>query len=225
MNTYSFKISFHIFICFIIFIFEYDCKVTTKQFTIKIYFKNKKNILPLPNIFNKQQNNILQKQKHIKMNNNENLDDTDRKILRILQRNSDLTVKELAAKLHLSTSPTFERQKRLERDGYIERYMAVVNPHKVGNGIMVLCNIRLKQHSQELIQEFMDVVQNLEEITECYNTSGDYDFLIKVYARDMKSYQQFMLNTLGTIDCIGSLHSIFVIDETKNTHAVPISTP
>mgnify|MGYP000984309413 FL=1 len=157
------------------------------------------------------------------MNNNETLDETDRKILRILQRNSDLTVKELAAKLHLSTSPTFERQKRLERDGYIERYMAVVNPHKVGNGIMVLCNIRLKQHSQELIQEFMDVVQNLEEITECYNTSGDYDFLIKVYAHDMKSYQQFMLNTLGTINCIGSLHSIFIIDETKNTHGVPIS--
>ena len=157
------------------------------------------------------------------MNNNETLDETDRKILRILQRNSDLTVKELAAKLHLSTSPTFERQKRLERDGYIERYMAVVNPRKVGNGIMVLCNIRLKQHSQELIQEFMDVVQNLEEITECYNTSGDYDFLIKVYAHDMKSYQQFMLNTLGTINCIGSLHSIFVIDETKNTHGVPIS--
>jgi putative leucine responsive regulatory protein len=157
------------------------------------------------------------------MNNNETLDETDRKILRILQHNSDLTVKELAAKLHLSTSPTFERQKRLERDGYIERYMAVVNPHKVGNGIMVLCNIRLKQHSQELIQEFMDVVQNLEEITECYNTSGDYDFLIKVYAHDMKSYQQFMLNTLGTINCIGSLHSIFVIDETKNTHGVPIS--
>lgn len=157
------------------------------------------------------------------MNNNETLDETDRKILRILQRNSDLTVKELAAKLHLSTSPTFERQKRLERDGYIERYMAVVNPRKVGNGIMVLCNIRLKQHSQELIQEFMDVVQNLEEITECYNTSGDYDFLIKVYAHDMKSYQQFMLNTLGTINCIGSLHSIFIIDETKNTHGVPIS--
>ena len=157
------------------------------------------------------------------MNNNETLDETDRKILRILQRNSDLTVKELAAKLHLSTSPTFERQKRLERDGYIERYMAVLNPRKVGNGIMVLCNIRLKQHSQELIQEFMDVVQNLEEITECYNTSGDYDFLIKVYAHDMRSYQQFMLNTLGTINCIGSLHSIFVIDETKNTHGVPIS--
>ena len=87
---------------------------------------------------------------------------------------------------------------------------------------MVLCNIRLKQHSQGLIQEFMDVVQGIDEITECYNTSGDYDFLIKVYAQDMKSYQQFMLNTLGKIDCIGSLHSIFIIDETKNTHGVPI---
>lgn len=156
------------------------------------------------------------------MEYNAELDDIDKKILRILQRDSHLTVKELAARVHLSPSPVFERQKRLEREGYIERYMAVVNSHRVGNGIMVLCNIRLKQHTQELIQEFMDVVQSIDEITECYNTSGDYDFLIKVYARDMKCYQQFMLNTLGTIDCIGSLHSIFVIDETKNTRGVPV---
>ena len=156
------------------------------------------------------------------MEYNTELDDIDKKILRILQRDSHLTVKELAARVHLSPSPVFERQKRLEREGYIERYMAVVNSHRVGNGILVLCNIRLKQHTQELIQEFMDVVQSIDEITECYNTSGDYDFLIKVYARDMKCYQQFMLNTLGTIDCIGSLHSIFVIDETKNTRGVPV---
>ena len=156
------------------------------------------------------------------MEYNTELDDIDKKILRILQRDSHLTVKELAARVHLSPSPVFERQKRLEREGYIERYMAVVNSHRVGNGIMVLCNIRLKQHTQELIQEFMDVVQSIDEITECYNTSGDYDFFIKVYARDMKRYQQFMLNTLGTIDCIGSLHSIFVIDETKNTRGVPV---
>ena len=121
------------------------------------------------------------------MDNTTILDDIDRKILKILQRDSHLTVKELAARVHLSPSPVFERQKRLEREGYIERYMAVVNSHKVGNGIMVLCNIRLKQHTQDLIQEFMDVVQNIDEITECYNTSGDYDFLIKVYAHDMKT--------------------------------------
>ena len=150
------------------------------------------------------------------------LDETDKAILRILQKNSHLTVKELAEKVHLSPSPTFERQKRLERLGYIDRYMAVVNPHKVGNNILVLCNIRLKQHTQQLIQEFMDAVQHIDEITECYNTSGDFDFLIKVYIKDMKSYQQFMLHKLGTIPCIGSLNSIFVIDHTKSTRGVPI---
>ena len=166
------------------------------------------------------QNIILQKVEE--MEHTTSLDEIDRRILKILQQDSHLTVKELAARVHLSPSPVFERQKRLEREGYIVRYMAVVDAHKVGNGIMVLCNIRLKQHSQGLIQEFMDVVQGIDEITECYNTSGDYDFLIKVYAQDMKSYQQFMLNTLGKIDCIGSLHSIFVIDETKSTRGVPV---
>lgn len=151
-----------------------------------------------------------------------NLDKTDIEILRILQENSRLTAKELAARVHLSHSPVFERQKRLEREGYIKGYMAVVDAEKVGNRIMVLCNIRLKQHTEELIQQFMDAVQDIEEITECFNTSGDYDFLIKVYARDMKDYQQFMQHTLGKMQCVGSLHSVFVIDETKNTHGVTI---
>lgn len=152
----------------------------------------------------------------------EDLDNIDITILRTLQKNSRLTTKELAAKIHLSTSPAFERQKRLEREGYIKGYMAVVDAEKVGNGILVLCNIRLKQHTEDLIQQFMDAVKNIDEITECFNTSGDYDFLIKVYAKDMKDYQQFMQHTLGRIECVGSLHSVFVIDETKNTHGVTI---
>lgn len=156
------------------------------------------------------------------MNRFEDLDSTDIAILRILQKNSRLTTKELAAKVHLTHSPAFERQKRLEREGFIKGYMAVVDAEKVGNGILVLCNIRLKQHTEALIQQFMDAVQDIEEITECFNTSGNYDFLIKVYARDMKDYQRFMQHTLGKIECVGSLHSIFVIDETKNTHGVTI---
>lgn len=156
------------------------------------------------------------------MSQYEDLDKTDIAMLRALQENSRLTVKELAAKVHLSPSPAFERQKKLERDGFIKGYMAVVDAGKVGNGILVLCNIRLKQHTEDLIQQFMDAVQNIEEITECFNTSGDYDFLIKVYAKDMKDYQQFMQHTLGKMECVGSLHSVFVIDETKNTHGVTI---
>ena len=152
------------------------------------------------------------------MANQETLDETDIKILRLLQQNSRLTVKELAAKIHLSQTPTFERQKHLERDGYRQRYSAVVDHQKLGNNVIVLCNIRLKQHTNELIQQFMDTVQTIDKITECYNTTGDYDFQIKVYARDMKDYQEFMLNTLGNINCIGSLHSIIVIGEIKNSH-------
>ncbi len=157
------------------------------------------------------------------MRNMENLDETDLKILRLLQQNSRLTVKEVAAKVNLSPTPVFERQKRLEREGYISGYSAVVDYHKLGYNVIVLCNIRLKQHTHDLIQEFMDTVQRLEQVTECYNTTGDYDFQIKVYARDMKDYQDFMLNTLGNIDCIGSLHSIIVIGEIKNTHSVPVA--
>ena len=92
------------------------------------------------------------------MTNDEILDEIDIRILKELQRDSHQTVKELAAKVNLSPSPTFERQKRLEREGYIERYMAVVNPAKAGNGMMVLCNIRLKQHNQKNNRDFLDAV-------------------------------------------------------------------
>lgn len=152
----------------------------------------------------------------------EGLDDIDLRILRELQRNAKLTTKELAAAVNLSPSPTFERQKRLEREGYIERYVAVVNPHKVGSGFIVLCNIRLKKHGKEIGQQFMAAVQEIDEVTDCYNTSGDYDFMMKVYVRDMAHYQDFVLNTLGVIDSIGQLHSIFVIGEVKSSHRVPV---
>ncbi len=152
----------------------------------------------------------------------ERLDAIDLKILRALQKNARLTTKELAAEINLSTSPTFERWRRLEREGYIERYMAVVNPQKVSAGFIVLCNVRLRQHTHELISQFMDAVQSIDRVTDCWNTSGEFDFVIKVYNRDMAAYQDFMLNTLGNISCIGSLNSVFVIGEVKSSHQVPI---
>lgn len=151
------------------------------------------------------------------------LDPTDIEILRALQRNAKLTVKELADKVHLSPSPTFERQRRLEREGYIERYVAKVDPKKVGNTIVVFCNIKLKQHSGRLSEEFMEAVHNIDEITECYNTSGDFDFMIKIFVRDMAHYQDFVLHKLGRIDSIGSLHSVFVIGEVKAQSMIPIA--
>ena len=154
----------------------------------------------------------------------ETLDRTDILILRELQKDAKLTTKELAAKVNLSPSPTFERQKRLEREGYIQKYVAVVDPIKVGNGIMVLCNVRLKHHSKEFSRQFTSVIAGIDEVVECFNTSGDYDYMLKIYTRDMRHYQEFVLGTLGDLDCIGSLHSIFVIGEVKNSLSVPIES-
>lgn len=150
------------------------------------------------------------------------LDRIDILILRELQKDAKLTTKELAAKVNLSPSPVFERQKRLEREGYIRKYVAVVDPIKTGNGIMVLCNVRLKQHSKEFSRQFTSVIAGIDEVVECFNTSGDYDYMLKIYARSMRDYQELVLGTLGDLDCIGSLHSIFVIGEVKNSLNVPL---
>lgn len=152
----------------------------------------------------------------------ETIDEIDIKILRALQENGKLTIKELAEKIGLSTSPAHERQKRLEQLGYIKSYNAVVEPKKVGCNMIVLCNIRLKQHSKKHGTEFIETVNKIYEVSECWNTSGEYDFMMKLHVRDMEHYQDFVLNTLGTIECIGSLHSIFVIGEVKNSHTIPI---
>lgn len=149
------------------------------------------------------------------MSKTETLDATDIKLLKALQQNARLTIRELAEIANLTSSPTHDRVKRLERGGYIDRYVAVLNTDKLDTGLIVLCNIRLKQHNLDLIHEFMQAVQGLEEIRECYNTSGEYDFMIKLQVEDMAHYQDFVLNQLGSLGCIGSLHSIFVIGEVK----------
>lgn len=150
------------------------------------------------------------------------LDAIDLKILKALQTNAKLTTKELASIVNLSVTPVFERQKRLEREGFIKRYTVVLDSEKLGNSFVVFCNIRLKQHSKEYGQQFMAAIDRIKEITECYNTSGDYDFMMKIYVRDMKHYQDFVLNTLGTIECIGSLHSVFAIGEVKPFSGIPL---
>lgn len=152
----------------------------------------------------------------------EKLDATDIKILRILQMDSNLTTKEIAKFVNLSPTPVFERQKRLEKDGYIKRYTAELDPEKLGCNLIVFCSIKLKQHTKENGFQFMEAINQIETITNCYNISGDFDFMLKIYARDMKHYQDFVLNTLGEIDAIGSLHSTFVIGEVKNTNSIPI---
>jgi len=148
------------------------------------------------------------------------LDDIDRDILRYLQEDAKLTTKELAGRLHLSPTPVYERVKRLEQEGVIRKYVALVDRDKIGKDLMVLCNIRLKEHAREAGVQFVEAIKGMEEVMECLNISGDYDFMIKVVVTDMKAYQNFIMNKLASLDNIGSTQSIFVMSEIKNETAL-----
>lgn len=150
----------------------------------------------------------------------ETLDDTDIQLLKLLGADSNVTMKELAAKVHLSPSPVFERVKRLEASGYIKKYIALLDAEKLNFGLIVFCNIKLKQHDKSIGRSFVTDILRLDEVVECYNISGDYDFLLKVYARDMKHYQDFVFNKLGSVKSIGSTHSTFVMSENKNSYNI-----
>ena len=147
----------------------------------------------------------------------DSLDKTDLQILRILQDNSRLTTKELAARVSLSSTPVFERLKRLESNGYIKKYIAVLD-----QGFVVFCSVRLTRLNKDIASEFTRIIQDIPEVTECYNISGDYDYLLKIHAPNMKHYQEFILNVLGTIDSLGSLRSTFVMDEVKHEYGIHI---
>lgn len=155
---------------------------------------------------------------------NEKLDRIDLNILDELQKNGRFTNKELAAAVHLSPTPTFERVKRLEREGYIRKYVAVLDADKLECGFVAFCYLKMKQHTYENAMRIIEAMKDIPEIAECYNISGDYDFLLKIYTRDMKTYQKFLLRILGEIDCIGSLNSSFVLGEIKNDNLLPLST-
>lgn len=150
----------------------------------------------------------------------EQLDEIDLKLLKILANNSTHTIKELAAQVSLSPSPVVQRVKRLEASGYIKKYIALLDPEKLNQGFIVFCNIKLKQHDRNIGHSFVQDILQIDEVVECYNISGDYDFFLKVFARDMKHYQEFVFNKLGSVKSIGSTHSTFVMAEIKNTHNV-----
>lgn len=152
----------------------------------------------------------------------EKLDKVDLQILRTLQENARLTTKELAAQVSLSSTPVFERLKRLEREGYIKKYIAVLDADKLNQRFVVFCNVKLRRMNKDIAMEFTRIIQNIPEVTECYNISGSYDYMLKIHAPNMKYYQEFIINVLGTIDSLGSLESMFVMDEVKHDYGLHI---
>ena len=152
------------------------------------------------------------------------LDATDVAILKILQEDATLSTRQIAQRVNLSPTPVFERIRRLRSEGYIRKVAAVLDEEKLGCSFVAFCYIKMQQHTFENARKIMEAVQKIDEIAECYNVSGDYDFLMKVYVSSMKEYQEFVLRILGELDCIGGLNSCFVMGEVKNTYSIPVRT-
>lgn len=144
------------------------------------------------------------------------LDETDIKLLRLLQEDAHLTTKQLAEKVNLSSTPVFERIKRLEKEGFIKKYAAVLDAGKLNRGFMVFTSVKLKQMNRNVANDFVTVIQGIPQVAECYNIAGEFDYLLKINAPDMAYYNDFIINTLGTIESIGSILSTFVMREIKS---------
>ena len=152
----------------------------------------------------------------------EQLDKTDLQILRILQENGRITVKDLSRKVHLSPTPVFDRIRRLEASGVIERYTAVLSAAKLGRGFIVFCSVKLQRMGKDIAHDFVNRIKDIPEVAECYNISGEFDYLLKIYAPDMQYYNEFIINVLGTIDSLGSIQSSFVMNPVKTSMGIPL---
>ena len=147
------------------------------------------------------------------------MDAIDKKLLGLLQEDTKKTTKELSMVLNLSVTAVYERIKKLEREGVISKYVAILDRNKVEKAFVVFCHIKLIQHTKEFVTTFESEVIKLDEVLECFHVSGDYDYILKVHVKDMDEYREFMITKLTSLQHIGSTHSSFMIGEVKNTTA------
>ncbi len=150
------------------------------------------------------------------------LDPTDQKILDLLQQDGRMTVRELSSQLSLSTTPVFERIKKLERAGIIDHYAAVLNTEKLGIKLKAFTHISLKDHSKELVEEFVQCITDFPEVMECHYVTGDSDFIIVILVEDMEKYKEFVLEKLFDVPNIGKLESYFSLSVGKKTNRITL---
>ena len=150
------------------------------------------------------------------------LDTIDKKLVNLLQQDSKQTTKQLSLQLNLSVTAVYERVKKLENQKVIEKYVAIVNKNKIEKSFLVFCHIKLMQHSKEYLNTVEYEVLKLEEVSECFHVSGDYDYILKIYVKDMDAYRNFVVTKLTAIKHIGSTHSTFAIEQVKNTTAIQL---
>jgi Lrp/AsnC family leucine-responsive transcriptional regulator len=146
------------------------------------------------------------------------LDQKDLAILKLLQHNARITVKEISDKVNLSTTPVFERIKWMEEIGVIKQYATIVDPAKLNKSLMVIGYVSLKQHNKTAGSKFVKVINEMNEVLECYSISGEFDFMLKIVVEDMNAYYDFHVNRLSEMENIGNVQSVFVMGAVKETH-------
>lgn len=143
------------------------------------------------------------------------LDTIDKQILALLQENAKINIKEIALKVNLTASPTYDRIKRLEKSGVVKRYIAELDKEKVGMDLVVFCQVTLQVHSKTLITQFENAVSKMPEIIGCYHIAGNFDYLLKIVTTNIKSYQLFLKNKLSVLEPVATVQSNFVMSTVK----------
>jgi DNA-binding Lrp family transcriptional regulator len=143
------------------------------------------------------------------------LDIIDQKILKLLQQDAKMPVRDMAKAVNLSPTPVHNRIKKLEEAGVIDKYIAIINEEKLGNELIALCYLALQKHSTTAGKKFINAVTSWDEVTECYNISGEYDFLMRVVVKNMKEYQSFYVKKIGELENISRSHTVFVMGKLK----------
>jgi len=147
------------------------------------------------------------------------MDSIDNKILRLLQINAKQNVKEIANKVGLSVTPTYERIKKLEKQGVIKSYVALLNKDKIDKQIIAYCQITMLQHEKKLISDFASKISAFSPVMECHHVSGNFDFLVKIVCNDMNDFYEFINQKLSSVEGISTIHSSFVMNSFKDSTA------
>jgi DNA-binding Lrp family transcriptional regulator len=144
------------------------------------------------------------------------LDQIDKNILQLLQDDARLSNKQIALRLHRSLTPIHVRVRRLQNEGYIKRYTAILDPAKIDRGLTAYTQVQLKEHSQETLLRFQHEVVKLNEVMECHHMTGAFDFLLRIAIRDMNEYNEMLMGKLAKLPDVGMMQSFFVMSEIKN---------
>lgn len=156
------------------------------------------------------------------MKDNSALDELDKCILFELQSNSSISNVEMARRVNLSPPAVHARIKRLENDGYIRGYVALLDPEKAGFDMLCFIQVSLQIHQIKDVEFFRSAVADMPEVLECHHVTGDFDYLLKVAIKNRKDLQQFLMNKLTPIPCVAKIQTSIVLTEIKSSTALPI---